>query len=61
MTTFAESFDFTGKTVHPLVTYAVSGLGRAEQDYATSCPGADLRGGRSSLPRLLLDQPHLLR
>jgi flavodoxin len=45
MTTFAESFDFTGKTVHPFVTYAVSGLGRAEQDYAAGCPGADLRPG----------------
>ena len=26
LSTFAESYDFTGKTVHPFVTYAVSGL-----------------------------------
>ena len=40
MTTFVESYDFTGRTVHPVVTYAVSGLGRTERDYAASCPGA---------------------
>jgi flavodoxin len=45
LTTFVESLDFTGKTVHPFVTYAVSGLGRAEQDYAAGCPGANLRPG----------------
>ena len=45
MTTFAESHDFTGKTVHPVVTYAVSGLGRTEQDYTTSCPGAQIGEG----------------
>ena len=38
MTTFTDSHDFTGKTVHPFVTYAVSGLGSTEQDYAAGCP-----------------------
>jgi len=33
MSTFCDSHDFTGKTVHPFVTYAVSGLGPAQQDY----------------------------
>lgn len=40
MSTFAESFDFTGKTVYPLVTYAVSGMGSTERVYEEACPGA---------------------
>ena len=45
MSTFAEAFDFTGKTVHPFVTYAVSGLGSTERDYTASCPGARIAPG----------------
>jgi flavodoxin len=45
MSTFAESYDFTGKTVHPFVTYAVSGLGSTERDYAASCAGGQIRPG----------------
>ena len=45
MSTFTNSHDFTGKTVHPFVTYAVSGLGSVERDYATSCPGARIGEG----------------
>ena len=45
MHTFAEALDFTGRTVHPFVTYAVSGLGTAEDEYATACPGADIGTG----------------
>ena len=45
MTTFAEQFDFAGKTVFPLVTYAVSGLGSTVRDYAASCPGATIGEG----------------
>ncbi|MCA9879303.1 MAG: hypothetical protein KC442_16040 [Thermomicrobiales bacterium] len=45
MSTFAESFDFTGKTIYPVVTYAVSGLGSTESDYAALCPGADIGEG----------------
>ena len=45
MSTFTNSHDFTGKTVHPFVTYAVSGLGSVERDYATSCPGARIGAG----------------
>jgi flavodoxin len=55
MTTFVEGFDFTGKTVHPFVTYAVSGLGRAEQDYAAGCPGANLRPGLAVQGEEVLD------
>jgi flavodoxin len=45
MTTFAEGLDFIGKTIHPVTTYAVSGLGSTERDYAGSCPGADVGEG----------------
>ncbi|WP_459385014.1 flavodoxin [Arthrobacter humicola] len=45
MTTFAESYDFTGKTVHPVTTHAMSGLGTTERDYARSCPGAVIGEG----------------
>ena len=39
MTTFAEGHDFTAKSVLPFVTYAVSGLGSVERDYAAVGPG----------------------
>jgi Flavodoxin len=45
MSTFSDSYDFTGKVVHPFVTYAVSGLGSTVRDYATSCPGARIAEG----------------
>ncbi|MET8150863.1 flavodoxin [Actinoplanes sp. NPDC049668] len=45
MTTLIEGLDFTGKTIHPLTTYAMSGLGSTERDYAASCPGAKLGEG----------------
>jgi flavodoxin len=40
MNTFTEALDFNGKTVYPLVTYAVSQLGRTEEVYRQSCRGA---------------------
>ena len=45
MNTFAEAHDFTGKTVHPFVTYAVSGLGTAERDYTAAVSGRRHRRG----------------
>ena len=45
MTSFLESHDFTAKTVHPFVTYAVSGLGRTEAVYSSALPGAWLQPG----------------
>lgn len=45
MLTFVEGFDFTGKTVFPFTTYAVSGLGTAVRDYTAACPGASIGGG----------------
>ncbi len=45
MSTLADSYDFTGKTVHPVTTYALSGLGTTERDYAASCRGARIAAG----------------
>jgi flavodoxin len=45
MSTFTETLDLTGKTIHPFTTHAMSGLGTTERDYAASCPGATLREG----------------
>ena len=45
MTTFLESYDFTGKTVHPFVTYAVTGLGQTKAVYTAALPGARLQPG----------------
>jgi flavodoxin len=45
MSTFVEGFDFSGTTVFPFTTYAVSGLGTTVRDYTTSCPGAKIGEG----------------
>lgn len=45
MSTFAERHDFSGKTVLPVTTYAVSGLGTTAQDYAQACRGARIGTG----------------
>ena len=31
MTAFTESYDFTGKTIHPITTHAMSGLGNTDR------------------------------
>lgn len=45
MSTFAERYDFAGKTIFPVTTHAMSGLGTTREDYAASCPGATVRRG----------------
>jgi flavodoxin len=45
MTTFTETHDFSRKTVHPVTTYAMSGLGTTPDDYARSCRGARIGAG----------------
>jgi flavodoxin len=45
MTTFAERYDFAGKTVHPVTTHAMSGLGTTPDDYSQSCRGARIGRG----------------
>jgi hypothetical protein len=39
MTTFAERYDFAGKTVHPITTYAMSGLGTTPPGLRAGLPG----------------------
>jgi hypothetical protein len=45
MTTFAETYDLSGKTVHPVTTYAMSGLGTTPDEYSRSCRGARITTG----------------
>jgi len=45
MSTFAERFDFSGKTIHPFVTYAVSELGTAMETYRALAPRARISVG----------------
>jgi flavodoxin len=45
MSTFAERYDFAGKTVHPITTHAMSGLGTTREDYAELCEGARIGRG----------------
>ncbi|WP_375154234.1 flavodoxin, partial [Paenarthrobacter sp. CM16] len=45
MTTFTESYEFAGKTVYPVTTHAMSGLGNTARDYGQSCPGATIGEG----------------
>jgi hypothetical protein len=45
MTTLTERLDLHGKTIIPFTTYAMSGPGTTERDYAASCPGATIGQG----------------
>ena len=45
MTTFTERYDFSGKTVHPVTTHAMSGLGTTPDDYEESCRDARIGTG----------------
>jgi flavodoxin len=45
MRTFIEALDWTGKTVHPFVTFAVSGMGRVQDDYTRLLPAATVNDG----------------
>ena len=45
MSTFLERFDLSGKTVHPFVTYAVSGLGTTMETYRDLSTAARISAG----------------
>lgn len=45
MSTFIDGHDFTGKTILPFVTYAVSGLTGVDRAYAVTCPTARIGPG----------------
>jgi flavodoxin len=49
MSTFAESLDFSGKTIHPFVTYAVSELGTTMETYRSLVNGAQVSTGLAVL------------
>jgi hypothetical protein len=51
MSTFAETYDFSGKMVLPVTTYAMSGLGTIEDDYARSCEGGRIGRGSACAAR----------
>jgi flavodoxin len=42
MLTFAEQYDFAGKTIYPFTTYAMSGLGSVVDEYKAACRGAKI-------------------
>lgn len=45
MRTFIEAVDLSGRTVLPLVTYAVSGMGRVADDYTAFLPDSTIGSG----------------
>jgi hypothetical protein len=45
MSTFVEGFDFRGKTVLPITTHAMSGLGTTARGYARLCVGGRIGRG----------------
>lgn len=45
MRTFVAGVDLAGKTVHPFVTFAVSGMGRVRRDYVELLPGTTVTEG----------------
>lgn len=45
--TFLEHYDWTGKKIIPLCTNEGSGLAKAPEDLARSCPGAEICPGLS--------------
>lgn len=43
--TFLESFDFSGKVIHPFCTHEGSGLAGTEKDIAKAAKGAAVKNG----------------
>ena len=46
ISTFLESYDFSGKTIVPFATSGGSGLGKTESIFKELCPKAAVRAGR---------------
>ncbi|WP_433309493.1 flavodoxin [Micromonospora sp. CA-269861] len=61
MSTFTEALDLTGKNVFPLTTHAMSGLGRAVEEYTASCPGATIGEGLAVRGEEASDSEPILR
>ena len=45
ISTFLESYDFSGKTICPLITHGGSGFSDSLKDIARLCPGAVIKEG----------------
>jgi len=45
MRTFIESVDLAGRTIHPFLTFAVSGMGQVERNYTELLPEASIGEG----------------
>ncbi len=56
MSTFVESHDFTGKTILPFTTHAVSGLAGAPADYRAAAPTATIGEGLTVQGERVLEQ-----
>ena len=46
ISTFLESYDFSGKTIVPFATSGGSGMGKTNENLVDSCPGAVLLPGK---------------
>ena len=46
ISTFVESYDFTGKTMVPFATSGGSGMGRTVDELKKLCPDADWKAGK---------------
>lgn len=46
LSTFVESYDFSGKTIIPIATSGGSGMGKTNEGLEKSCPGAKLIAGK---------------
>ncbi|MDP9227353.1 MAG: NAD(P)H-dependent oxidoreductase [Actinomycetota bacterium] len=55
MFTFIEGIDLSGKMILPFVTYAVSGIGRVEDDYRAALVNSDVRPGLAVLGETVAD------
>lgn len=55
MFTFIEGVDLSGKTVHPFVTYAVSGIGDVEDEYREALSAAVVRTGLAIQGEIVAD------
>ena len=46
ISTFLESYDFSGKTLIPFATSGGSGIGKAEKSLQSHCPAANWERGK---------------
>ena len=47
MFTFLEKYNWEGKVIKPFITHEGSSFGKALDDLAAACPGAEIREGLS--------------